>query len=249
MFERLKSLLSQTAIYGLSSILGRLLNFVLVPIHTAALTQTEFGINTDIYTLIGFLIVISTYGMETAFFRYSEKPDYNKEDVYKTTFYSIVGTSLILLLFSALFFGDITRWMRYEDYPQFVLYLVIILMLDTLAAIPFARLRAQNRAFRFVSIKLALIGVNVLMNLFFFLYCPWAMENGGVLAGWIEGWYQPELKVQYIFLSNIVASTVMFVMLLPEIFSIKGTFNLETLEKTTLVWTTAISEWFGRGGQ
>ena len=225
LFERLKSLLSQTAIYGLSSVLGRLINFVLVPIHTAALSQAEFGINTDVYTLVAFLIVVTTYGMETAFFRFSEKPEFSKADVYKTSFLSILGSSIIFILFTIIAFPHIVVWMRYEDFSEFVVFMIVILSLDTLAAIPFAKLRSEGRALRFVSIKLTLIGVNVILNVFFFVYCQAALDEGLFLSDWISEWYNTEMKVQYIFISNLVASSVMFLMLIPAWRSLQGKFN------------------------
>ncbi len=225
MFEKLKSLLSQTAIYGLSSILGRLINFVLVPIHTAALTQTEFGINTDLYAIIGFLIVITTYGLETTFFRFSEKDEVDKTSVYSTVMFSLLGSTLLFVTLSLMLFPNIVHAMRYETQPQFIAYLIAILTMDTLGAIPLAKLRSENRAFRFVFIRLALIGVNVIFNLFFFLYCPWAIETGGLGFEWIETWYAANLKVQYIFISNIFALMAMLLLLLPEFLSIRLKFN------------------------
>jgi O-antigen/teichoic acid export membrane protein len=149
LFERIKKLLGQTAIYGLSSILGRLINFVLVPLHTGALTQSEFGINTDLYSIIGFMIVLTTYGMETTFFRFSEKADTDKNKVYSTTMLSIFGSTILLGILALLLFPNIVEAMRYEEHPQFITFVIVILAMDTLGAIPLAKLRAENKAFRF----------------------------------------------------------------------------------------------------
>jgi O-antigen/teichoic acid export membrane protein len=234
LFERIKKLLGQTAIYGLSSILGRLINFVLVPLHTGALTQSEFGINTDLYSIIGFMIVLTTYGMETTFFRFSEKADTDKNKVYSTTMLSIFGSTILLGILALLLFPNIVEAMRYEEHPQFITFVIVILAMDTLGAIPLAKLRAENKAFRFVFIRLSLIGVNVLTNLFFFMYCPWAIENHAIGSDWILSWYATDLKVIYIFICNILALGVMLLLLLPEFLSIKLSFDSKLWKKMML---------------
>ena len=168
MFDQLKKLLGQTALYGVSSILGKVLNFLLVPLHTAVLSQSAYGINTDFYVLIAFLIVILTYGMETSFFRFSEKHDNQKEKVYSTALISILVTTAIFSVFAIGFFEPLTSFLKYQDNKQYIQLLLIILAMDAIAAIPFARLRAQNRAIRFVSVKLSLIVGNIFFNLLFF---------------------------------------------------------------------------------
>jgi O-antigen/teichoic acid export membrane protein len=215
----MKQLAGQTAIYGLSSILGRMINFLLVPLQTAVLSQSEYGVNVDFYSLIAFLIVICTFGMETAYFRFSEKENWDENKVFG------VSITMILLVLGALgiltFFGQnaLLGALRYEDTPEYLSYLFAILALDALAAIPFARLRRQNKAVRFAGIKLALIFSNVLVNLYFFLPALWEL-NGAT------PWFTHELRgVQYIFIANLCASSLMFVLLLPTFRGFK--FSLE----------------------
>ena len=234
MFERIKKLLGQTAIYGLSSILGRLINFILVPLHTGALSQTSFGINTDLYSIIGFMIVLTTYGMETTFFRFSEKANTDKNKVYSTAMLSIFGSTILFLILTYLFFPNILDAMRYAEHPQFVTYVIVILAMDTLGAIPLAKLRAENKAFRFVFIRLSLIAVNVLTNLFFFMYCPWAIENHAAGSDWILSWYVTDLKVVYIFICNTIALVVMLLLLLPEFLSIQLSFDTKLWKRMML---------------
>jgi O-antigen/teichoic acid export membrane protein len=231
LFDKLKSLASQTAIYGLSSIIGRLINFVLVPIHTAALSKAEFGINTVFYSSIGFLIVIFTYGMETAFFRYVEKYSDRQNQVYSTIMTSILGTTTLALVITFLFHSTLVQWLKYEDYPEFLTYLILIVALDAISAIPMARLRQQKRAIRFVSIRLILIGLTVIFNLFFFYYCDYAIANNYLGDEWISTWFESDFKVQYIFISNLIASAVMLLFLLPEFRSVRLHFDPELWKK------------------
>lgn len=222
MFDQLKKLASQTALYGLSSILGKVLNFLLVPLHTMVLSQSAYGINTDFYVLIAFLIVVLTYGMETAFFRFSEKHSDDRETVYSTALISILLTTVLFLVLSFAFLSSITTALKYESNPNYVLWLLIILGMDALAAIPFARLRAQNRAGRFVAIKLTLIIANIFFNLLFF--AP-ALFNNRLPIDVLPYWFGENLGVGYIFLANLFASAIMLLLLLPEMFAVKWRFN------------------------
>ena len=219
----MKQLAGQTAIYGLSSILGRMINFLLVPLQTAVLSQSEYGVNVDFYSLIAFLIVICTFGMETAYFRFSEKEGWDEKKVFG------VSISMIVIVLGGLglltFFGEdlLLSALRYEDTPEYLSYLFAILALDALAAIPFARLRRENKAVRFAGIKLALIFSNVLVNLYFFLPALWELNEA-------TPWFTHELRgVQYIFIANLCASSLMFVLLLPTFrgfkFSLEGKYT------------------------
>ena len=215
----MKQLAGQTAIYGLSSVLGRMVNFLLVPLQTAVLTQSEYGINIDFYSLIAFLIVVATFGMETAYFRFSEKKDWDESKVFGTsvTMILLVLTGLALLTFT--FKSSVLQALRYEESPEFLVYLFVILSLDALAAIPFARLRRQNKAKQFAGIKLALIFSNVLVNLYFFLPALWEL-NG------TDPWFTHSFRgVKYIFIANMWASLLMFALLIPAFKGVR--FNLD----------------------
>jgi O-antigen/teichoic acid export membrane protein len=231
-FDQLKRLFGQTAVYGLSSILGKVLNFLLVPLHTAVLTQSAYGINTDFYVLIAFLIVILTYGMETAFFRFSEKRNQQKELVYSTALLSILATTGLFMAAAFLFFEPLTTALKYQDNQQYIQWLLLILAMDAIAAIPFARLRAQNRALRFVVIKLTLISSNIAFNLLFFL--P-ALVNARLPFDPLPYWFGENLGVGYIFLANLLASAIMLIMLLPEMVKVPWRFNW-SLWKAMLVF-------------
>lgn len=222
MFDQLKKLGSQTALYGLSSILGKVINFLLVPLHTAVLSKAAFGVNTDIYAIIAFFIVILTYGMETSFFRFSEKYADKKDSVYTTALLSIVGTTVAFILVFSVFSQPISSALKYGDSQQYIWWMVVILGMDAISAIPFARLRAENKAGRFVFVKLALIFSNVFFNLLFFT--P-VLVNNSLPFEVLPYWFGQNLGVGYIFLANLFASTVMLLLLLPQIFKVKFTFD------------------------
>jgi O-antigen/teichoic acid export membrane protein len=223
----LKKLAGQTALYGLSSILGKTINFILTPIHTAFLTEAAFGRNVDFYSLIGFLIVLVTYGFETAFFRFSEKPGMNKERVYSTATWSLIITSSVFLLLALLFQDQWAQLLLWDDRPEFVTLLALILVMDALAAIPFARLRAQNRALRFVTIKLSLIGATFLMNLVFFYGFPAIVSNGWLGANWVANFYNGVVDVHFIFYANLIGSGVMLLLLAPEFKALQVVFDVQ----------------------
>ena len=223
----MKALAGQTAIYGVSSILGRMINFLLVPLQTAVLSQSAYGINVDFYSLIAFLIVVVTFGMETAYFRYSEQDGFDEGKVFGAGLAMIAlvlaGMGLLVLLFQ----DALLHSLRWENTPEYLYYFLAILALDALSALPFARLRRNNKAVRFAGIKLALIFSNVLINLYIFLPAYW--EQHGSMGYWSH-----EMRgVGYIFIANFWASVVMFALLLPTLFPLK--LNLDKKYVKTLL--------------
>ena len=205
---------------------------MLVPLHTAVLSRAAFGINTDIYAIIAFFIVILTYGMETSFFRFSEKYAEKKDRVYSTAFLSIVGTSAAFILLFGLFAEPISTALKYGENQNYIWWMVIILGMDAVAAIPFARLRAENKAAKFVFVKLALIFSNILFNLLFFT--P-ALVNRNLPFDLLPYWFGQDLGVGYIFLANLIASIIMLLLLLPQIFKAKFAFDF-SLWKEMLIF-------------
>ena len=165
----LKNLLGQTAIYGLSSIVGRLLNYLLVPLYTRYFTTSEYGDVTLLYAYVAFLLIVLTYGMETAFFRFSQQHP-NKPTVYSTSLISLIVSSSLfvgIMLFNAQAIADA---LSFSSHPEYVQYFALILGLDALSAISFAKLREQNRALRFATIRLINIFINIGLNLFFIVF-------------------------------------------------------------------------------
>lgn len=214
MANALKGLVKDTAVYGLSSILGRFLNWALTPLYTRVLVSTgEFGVQTNLYAWTALLMAILTYGMETGFFRFVNKEP-NPQQVYSTTLISLGTTSSLFAVLSLLFLMPISSLLGYAERSELVAMLILIIASDAFMAIPFAYLRHKNRPWRFATIKLTFIALSIGLNLFFFLVCPWLWR---VAPEWIAWSYRPEFGVGYIFVSNLIGNCVIFLMLLPHI--------------------------------
>lgn len=213
--------------YGLSSIAGRMLNYLLVPLYTRVFMTGEYGIVTELYAYVSFFNIIFTYGLETAFFRYAEKEKGNS-NVYSTSLISILVSSVSLAFIIVLFSSPIAAWMNYNDgsdkmLPQYISCFAAVLALDAISAIPFARLRQENKALRFAFIKLMWILVNVGLNIFFLIICP--KFKDGAFHDFISRVYDPQIGIGYVFISNLVASAFVLLLLTPEIFRIHYAFD------------------------
>ena len=205
----IKKLAQQTALYGLPSILGRVLNFILVPIHTGIMNQSQFGSITDLYSLVAVGIVLLTYGFETAYFNNSQNPLSEKKS-FATGMQSLLFTSLLFLLAFEWGLPELSSVLRYENQPHYLRWMVWIMLLDVLSALPFARLRFRQKALEFVGIKFILIGLNIGFNLFFFLGLKhWPELKNSLPAAWND-------PVAWVLISNLLASAVMFLLLLPQ---------------------------------
>jgi O-antigen/teichoic acid export membrane protein len=233
MSNPLKKLAGQTAIYGLTSIVGRLLTWFLVPLYTLKFTTDQYGIVTEMYAYVAFLVVFLTYGMETAFFRYSSLKEYHPKKVYTTVIYSLLFTSLTFITSAFLFEQQIANWLKYPNNPEFVTWFAIIVGLDAVSSIPLAKLRAENKAVKFVIINFTNIIVFVGLNLFFLAYCL-PKYNAGNTNWLIDTFYNPEIGVGYIFISNLIAVCVKFTLLFPDILKARFGFELSLLKKMFL---------------
>lgn len=218
----LKKLAGETAIYGTSSILSRLLHFViLTPFLTYYFTKQEYGVVTDLYAWAALLLVIFTYRMETAFFRFGSKAA-DLERSFSTAAISLFTSTTVLTALFLIFAPEIADWLHYPDHPEYVRWFALIIAFDALAAIPFARLRLENRPIRFALIKTLNILVNILFIFFFLKACPWLIDNGYEWGNWF---YDPEQEIGYVFLSNLLASGTVLIMLIPLLFKAKWTFD------------------------
>lgn len=223
----IKKLAGETAIYGLSSILGRLLNYVIMtPLLTRVFVDGEYGVVSDMYATAAILMVLFTYRMETAFFRFGkEKEDLNR--VFSSSSIFLAGTTLALVILLLIFSEPIARLLEYPGKGYYFRYFAIILGADTLSAIPFARLRLINRPLVFAAIRMINIIVNLVLILFFLLYCPYLDESG-----WpIDWFYDGSDQIKYVFISNLIASLVMWLCLLPSYFRVKIVFDWELIKK------------------
>jgi O-antigen/teichoic acid export membrane protein len=221
-----KQLASQTVIYGLSTIVPRFLNFLLVPLYTWFFSTEEYGVVTELYAYAIFLNIVLTYGMETAFFKFSQDNS-NTDKIYSTILFSIVSSSLIFATVTFLFATPIASVLGYERNPEFIWIFGLIISIDAVCAIPFVKLRKQNKAFRFASIKLMNVGVNITLNLLFIVLFPWLLKNGSNLPVWL---YNPSIGLGYIFISNLAASVITLFIISPLI-SFKGGFDKVLLKK------------------
>ena len=211
----MKRLAGETAIYGVSSIVGKFLNWMLVPMYTRVLaTESDFGIVTNLYAWTALLMVILTYGMETGFFRFMNKKEIKLPmRVYATTLFSLAFTSVLfmVLVFSAL--APISNFLGYGAHPEYIGMMAGIVAVDAFCCVPFAFLRYQGKAVRFAAIKLLNIFLNIVLVIFFLIVCPWLYEHAPGLISWF---YVPGYQVEYIFASNVVTSVVTFLLLVPD---------------------------------
>lgn len=210
----LKKLAGQTAIYGLSSIVGRFLNYLLVPLHTLVFLPPQYGVITEMYAYVAFLIILLTYGMETAFFRFSTKEEYAPKTVFSTVLSSLAGSTSLFILMAIVFAQPIADWLLYPDNMEYVVWFAIIVGLDAVSSIPLARLRSENRPKLFAGINIANVLVNIGLNVFFLWYClPLVAEGGG---NWLtDTFYDSGTGVGYVFIANLIASGVKFLLLGP----------------------------------
>ena len=211
----MKRLVKETAIYGLSSIVGRFLNWMLVPVYTRVLTGTgEFGIYTNLYAWVALLLIILTYGMETGFFRFINKQEEaNPMRVYATTLFSLGATSGLFLLSTLCFLSPLSRLLNYEAHPEYLAMMLGVAAADAFCCIPFAWLRYKGRPLRFMGIKLLGIFLNIGLNIFFLIVCPYLHRRAPQAVGWF---YLPAYGVGYAFVANVITSAVTLVALVPD---------------------------------
>jgi O-antigen/teichoic acid export membrane protein len=226
----IRKLAGETAIYGLSSILGRLLYFLLVPLYVRVFSPSEYGVVTDLFSFVGLMLIFYTYRFETAYFRYSTDKTLEAENVYKTALSSIFFSSLILSSVLFIFQKPIADLFQYPEYSYLIGICAAILAMDAIAEIPLSRLRLESRPLRFASIRLSGIALNIGSNLFFLLLCPWLMAHYSGDITFIRHIYNPEIGIGYIFISNGLASVLQLLMLTPYI---KG--NIKIPDKILLI--------------
>ena len=231
MTNSIKTLAKDTAIYGLSSIIGRFLGWLLVPLYTRILEGTgEYGIVTNIYAWVALLLVVLTYGMETGFFRFiNKKEEQEPIRVYATTLYSLIFSSSVFVFFCLLFLNPVSSSLGYGNHPEYIGMMACIVGVDAVCCIPFAYLRYQGKAIRFAAIKLFNIFLNISLNLFFLVLCPILHISHPGLISWF---YNPEYGVGYIFIANCFTTALTFLLLIPDMRPvIKEKFDFGRLRK------------------
>jgi O-antigen/teichoic acid export membrane protein len=202
-----------------------------VPLHTALFDTADFGINTLMYSYVTFFNVLLTYGMETAFFRFSQKYD-NPSQVYSTALTSLISSSLFFGLLFGVFSPQIASVIHVPEHPEYVVYFTAIIALDAISAVPFAYLRQQNKALKFAIVKNINILTNILLNLYFLLLCPYIHNEYGLLLPLYNG----TINIGYIFLANLIASIVTIPLLWREILAIRNASFNKTLWREMLIY-------------
>ena len=209
--SEMKSLAKDTAIYGVSSIIGKFLNYLLVPLYTYALARTsDYGIVTNIYAWTALLLVLLTYGMETGFFRFVNREDYDAPTVYKTAFFTLLMSSALFTMLVVVFRHPIATFLGYTDHSEFIGMMFATVAVDAFACIPFAYLRYRNKSILFATLKLLFVILNIGFNLLFLV----VLKKNDVF---------------YVFLSNILATTIQTLCLLPFTMPKGGRFDAGVL--------------------
>ncbi len=210
----MKSLAKDTAIYGMSSILGRIFNYLLVPLHLYIFSNPEeYGRISNIYGITAILLILLTYGMETGFFRFMNKEGENPGKVYSTSLITLGTTSLLFVLFCICFITPISELIRYPN-KEHIMMMAFVVAADAFMAIPFAYLRHKQRPVRFMTLKLSFIGINILFNLIFLVILPWLNNNYPDFP--LSKFYHPTIGIGYVFLANLIATLATLLLLIPS---------------------------------
>jgi O-antigen/teichoic acid export membrane protein len=227
--NQMQNLAKETAIYGVSSILGKFLNWLLVPLYTYVLTgSADYGAVANLYAWTALLLVILTYGMETGFFRFANKHIEIADKVYGNTLFSVGTTSLIFALLCVIFAQPIANVLGYADHPEYIAMLGVVVAMDAFGSIPFAYLRFSSRPIKFAALKLLMIFTNIIFNIFFLVLCPIIHEKVPESIAWF---YNPNYGVGYVFVANVIQTVVVTLALMPEVFKAKFEFDFPLLKQ------------------
>ncbi|MCM1029177.1 MAG: polysaccharide biosynthesis C-terminal domain-containing protein [Pseudoflavonifractor sp.] len=219
----IKNLAKDTVVYGASSIIGRFLNWCLVPLYTSVFPADEYGIVTYVYNIVALALLVLIYGMETGFFRFANHDRYKDPmEVYSTTLISLAASSSLFFFATCLIPSHIADALHCPGHPAYIVMMAAVLACDAFTAIPFCYLRYRRRPIRFASLKLIGIALNIGFNLFFILLCPWLMSQA---PQWVNWFYDPNFGIGYIFLANLISSAVITLLLIPELRGFPWRFN------------------------
>ena len=238
----IKKLAGQTVWYGASSIAARFLNYLLTPYLTGVLAVSGYGEMSLVYAAIPFLNVVFTYGIETAYFRFSHKEGF-KKDIYSTSSISIFISTILLTTLLLFSHTSVTHWLRLDDHPEFITYSALIIALDTLSTLPFARLRQEGRPRKFALIRIISIIVTIGLTYFFISICPKivAADPAGIIAKYYVSGY----GVGYVILANLVGSFITLLLLSKELFAFTWKFNTSVWKQIMIYSLPLIIAGFG----
>jgi O-antigen/teichoic acid export membrane protein len=227
--SQLKAFVGQTAVYGLSTIVARIINYCLTPLYLYIFRDPKiFSVIPMLFSYTAFFNVFLTYGMETAFFYFSRK--YDREKVYNTAFASLIVSTSIFLIVFVLNLSFFSSYLRLEDHSNYILWMILIIATDIICTIPFASMRSEGKAKKFALIKTINIIVNVLLNLFFFWVCKSAYEAQQLnpeTTSIFANFYNPKIGIGYAFLCQLIANIVMLILV--SNYFLKFKFNLDKI--------------------
>ncbi len=228
-------------VYGISTIVSRLLNFILTPIFTRSYGAASLGIFTKMYAYASLINAVLAFGMETTFFRYLNKHENQKQQVYNNSFIIVAFISTLFLITGLVFIDPITKWLlnndmsHYQDQRRYVQYFLWLLFSDAICVIPFAKIRADGKPFRYSIIKFINIFSYVSISLFFIYGIPLIIKNNWPFAEFFESWFRDKW-VGYVFIANLIASVITFILLVPEFLMVQFRFN-KAMFKTMLSYS------------
>ena len=211
--SNLKSLAKDTAIYGLSSIVGRFLNYLLVPLYTHYMPKEsgDYGISTNVYAYTALILVLLTFGMETTLFRFANDEKYKSDTVFSTSFAIVGSLTAVFLLAVFGFITPVSQALGYTEHPDYLLMMAVVVALDAIQALPFSYLRYQKRPIRFASLKMLFILLNIAMNVIYFV--------------WLG-----KTSVFYVFFINLVCTGLITFFFIPDMFRIHWKFDGKMLK-------------------
>ena len=228
--KEIRTLAKQTAIYGFGTIVPRFLNYgIMTFFYTRIFEKAEYGVVTELYAWMVLLLIVLTYGMETGFFRFAQKKE-DSEKVYSTALLSFLITSSLFLILVNIFISPVSAVLNYSGNHDYIRLFAGIVAIDAFTAIPFAWLRKENKPLIFSIIKIANVLITIVTVLFLLLAAPGIYEKSD---GWFRRVYDPEYRVGYVFVANIIGSLATLIMLLPFIVKIRP-----VLDRT--IWRTMI---------
>ncbi|MDP4204565.1 MAG: oligosaccharide flippase family protein [Bacteroidota bacterium] len=224
-----KKIATETVMYGMSTMLPRFLNWLMVSYFTRVFSENAFGVVVNIYAWVAILLALLTYGMETSFFRFATRDKRDEEKVYATSMITLFASSFLFSLLMVVFDQPIASFMGFADHPEFIRWFGLIIGIDAFTSIPFAWLRLKNRPIRFFAIKLISVVVTIFFTVFFVSICPSILKgNPNSIVRYI---YSPQIGVGYVFISNLLGSIATIFALWPEMKKVKFTFDKDLFVK------------------
>ncbi|MCU4174111.1 lipopolysaccharide biosynthesis protein [Carboxylicivirga sp. N1Y90] len=226
--SKLKKLAGETVIYGVSTILGRLLNWLLMPFYIRTLDPEQFGGVVNIYSYIAVLLVLLTFGFETGFFRFATKN--NHKSLIKSLSFTVGLFSIVLVIFNILFSNQIHTILGNEFLlKEYFIYAAVLVGIDAVCSLPFAELRFLDRTLKYAGLRFFQVILTILFNVFYLVLCPYLLDNG---YEWVNYIYNPLNRLKYVFVSNLISSGLIMLVLLPSIFRKTANFDFSLVKST-----------------